>query len=61
MLVLGLPPCYMVLVGSGLSLGNMHLLLVGGAVVAKGAVVAHWEQWWLIGSSGGSLGSRVGH
>jgi hypothetical protein len=27
-----------------------------GAVVAHlGAVVAHWEQWWLNGSSGGSL------
>jgi hypothetical protein len=24
-----------------------------------GTVVAHWEQWWLIGSSGGSLGVVV--
>jgi hypothetical protein len=22
--------------------------------------VAHWEQWWLIGSSGGSFGSSGG-
>jgi hypothetical protein len=31
---------------------SLYRYCSGGSL---GAVVTHWEQWWLIGSSGGSL------